>query len=115
VAAIENDHERRALCHAVEQAGGGGHAADVEFAGYERRNGRGAVDKFAVLDFDAELFEIALFARDVLAAAGNERPIRSTHHIGCLRNARRFGADQRERENNTETDVHCCLPAVERN
>ena len=75
MAAIEDDHQRRAFGHAVEQAGGGGHAADIELAGDERGDRHRAIDEFTVLDLDAELLEIALLARDVIAAAGDERPV----------------------------------------
>ena len=44
-----------------------------------------AVDEFAMLDLDAELLEIALLARDVVTAAGDERPV--GHPQDCRRRA----------------------------
>ena len=41
-----------------------------------------AVHEFAVLDLDAELLEIALLARDVKPAAGDEGPFAHAHDIG---------------------------------
>src|SRR5262249_23767506 len=112
VAAIEDDHEWRALGHAIEQTSGRGHAGDIEFPGNHRGNGERAIHEFTMLDLNTEFLEKALLSRDIIAASGYERPIAYSHDVCGLCDA--MGREAQERKSDTEdqTDFHCGLPAV---
>jgi hypothetical protein len=93
VTAVENDHERGALGDAVEQAGIRRHQRELKLARDHRRNGEGAVLEALGLDFEIELLEVALLARDEEGAPGDEGSFAHAHEIG--RSARHGCAQRR--------------------
>src|SRR5262249_55113229 len=103
MAAIENDDERRALGHAVEQTGGGGHASEHSFAGDKGWHRRSPINELTVLGFDGKLPQITFRGRDVVAAARNERAVLHPQHIGrvCAREMSSQGGSDGESEANS--------------
>jgi hypothetical protein len=84
VAAVEDDSEGRSFRHSVEEPSIRRQQRQIELAGDDRGCCGRAIVKTSGLDFEVELFEIALLTRDVECAAAHQRNVSHAHEVGGI-------------------------------